>query len=495
MSLHFRILLLTLGLCLLAVVGAVWAIAHGPHSPGEAVAVVLAFLVLAGAGVAWFLAGVRGALAQLREAAERLQRGEPAALQHTGVPEFDEVAAALNEADARVRESARMLEERVQEATREALAAQARLDQSAKLEALGRLTSGIAHDFNNLLHTLNLGLQVIEQRTQDPQSRRMVEACQRAAFRARALIQQLQSFSKRQPLQLAPVDLADRLLAVEPLLTKALPPDIALHLNVSPDLWAARTDPSQLELALLNLLFNARDAMPNGGRIVVSAYNARNTRLGDMVCIEVADVGSGIDPEVLPKVFDPFFTTKGKGQGTGLGLSQVYHLASGSGGDVEIESAPHVGTVVRLMLPKSQEPPARAARRRALSLLAGPVRVLFVEDDPLVSKVTAAALTGLGFEVIQASTADEALKQLEAGISVQAVFSDIVMPGRMSGVDLAEAVALRWPGLPVVLATGYGERVPSHLRVRLMTKPYLIEEAAQALLEAIAEPPAAQRMP
>src|SRR5690606_28252904 len=192
------------------------------------------------------------------------------------------------------------------------------------------------------------------------------------------------------------------------------------------------------------------------------------------------------DPDVLPHIFDPFFTTKDKKEGAGLGLAQVYNLVSGSGGDVAIESAPHVGTVVRVTLPKSDELPARRAPRPPLASPADRVRVLFVEDDPLVSKVAASALTGLGFDVIHVSNADDALKRLEDGETVEAVFSDIVMPGRMNGLDLVDAVSGRWPALPIVLATGYGEKAPKHLNVRVMTKPYLIEDVAEALHDALA---------
>lgn len=491
MSLRLRILLLTLGLCLLAGIGVAWTLFAPTRTPGEIVTMAAALLVLAGFGAAWFYSSLRRALEQLNEAAARLARGEPVEVPDTGVPELDDVADALRAADARVQESQQALEARVAEATQQALAAQARLDKNAKLEALGRLTRGMAHDFNNLLQTLNMGLQVLDRRVDDPQGRTMIGACQRAVYRARTLILQLQSFSKRQPLQPTSIDLRDLLLQMEPLLAKALPPDIHLHINISPDLWPTRTDPAQLELALLNLLFNARDAMPHGGRIVISAYNARNTKAGDVVCVEVADVGSGIDPDVLPHVFDPFFTTKDKGQGAGLGLSQVYNLASGSGGDVAIESAQDVGTVVRITLAKSTEPPARSAPRRPVPLAKEPVRVLFVEDDPLVTKVAASALTGLGFAVTHVNNADEALKRLEEGEQVDAVFSDIVMPGRMSGLDLVQAIVSRWPALPIVLATGYGEKAPQHLNVQVMSKPYLIEDVAQALHDAMARPSAA----
>lgn len=489
MSLRRRILLLMFAYGALTTVGAIWAIRAAPLDPGPVAAAAGVLILLAGLGTAWCLSGLRRGMVRLDEAAAQLGGSAPLTASSTGVPEFDRAAEALRQADARLRQAQLEAEARASEATREIHAARTQLDQRAKMEAVGQLTRGMAHDFNNLLQTLNMGLQVLDRRVEDPQSRTMIDACLRAAFRARTLIEQLQAFSKRQPLQPVPVDMHDLLLKMEQLLTKALPPNISLHFNLHSDLWPTRTDPGQFELALLNLLFNARDAMPHGGRIVVSAYNARNTEAGDVVCIEVADVGSGIDPAVLPHVFDAFFTTKNKGQGAGLGLAQVYNLASGSGGDVAIESAPQVGTVVRVTLPKADEMPARAAPRTYAPVGSEPIRVLFVEDDPLVSKVAASALTGLGFDVLHVASADEALKQLEDGERIEAVFSDVVMPGRMSGLDLAEQLTRRWPTLPVVLASGYGEKAPPHLNVRVLAKPYLIEDVAQALHDAREQTP------
>lgn len=492
MSLRRRIVLLMFVYVALALAGASWAVLAARIDAGLVVAAAGVLILLTALATAWCLDGLRRGVARLDETVAQLGGRAPPAALSSGVPEFERIADALRQADARLREARQQAEARAAEATREMHAARTQLDQRAKMEAVGQLTRGMAHDFNNLLQTLNMGLQVLDRRVDDPQSRTMIDACLRATFRARALVEHLQAFSKRQPLQPEPVDMHDLLLRMERLLTRALPPNISLHFNLHADLWPANTDPGQFELALLNLLFNARDAMPHGGRIVVSAYNARNTDAGDVVCIEVADVGSGIDPAALPHVFDAFFTTKNKGQGAGLGLAQVYNLASGSGGDVAIESAPQAGTVVRVTLPKADAMPARAAPRLHAPSGDTPVRVLFVEDDPLVSKVAASALTGLGFEVLHAGNADDALKQLEDGVQVDAVFSDILMPGRMSGFDLAEQLTRRWPALPVVLASGYGEEAPPHLNVRVLAKPYLIEDVAQALRDARPRPSAAQ---
>jgi signal transduction histidine kinase/ActR/RegA family two-component response regulator len=372
--------------------------------------------------------------------------------------------------------------------------------QAQKMEAIGQLTGGIAHDFNNLLMVLSGGLDMLE-RANDPARRdRLIQGMRQAATRGEALTRQLLAFSRRMALMPGPVHLHALIEAMRILVTGALREDIRIEISIPEDLWPVLADAAQLELTVLNLAVNARDAMPHGGTLTIEASNARIEETseewpsGDFVQIEVRDTGSGIPPEILDRVFDPFFTTKEVGKGTGLGLSQVYGFTKQSGGRVSIVSRPGEGTSVILHLPRavaplavegSPPPPAREVAWRADRKST----VLLVEDNDEVAELTSEMLQGLGFRARRVASAAAALRLLEEGAAIDLVLSDIVMPG-MSGVELATELRRRHPDLPVILMTGYSEAINDGTAFegfKLLTKPYRIE-TLEAALNAVCAP-------
>ena len=385
------------------------------------------------------------------------------------------------------------LEERVRAEVEERQRAQAALLQAQKVEALGQLTGGVAHDFNNLLQAISGCLHLVERRTAgNAQVKPLLEAGYQAVDRGSKLVQQLLTFARRQQLHPEPVAIRDRVLAMNDLLTRALRADIHLELDFEPGLWTAEVDALQFELALINLTVNARDAMPEGGRLRISAVNERlppghpSGLTGEFVRISVADTGSGMPPAVAARAFDPFFTTKEVGKGTGLGLSQVYGLASQSGGTAWIDTAPGMGTTVTMLLRRTEESVrADAAGSAALSGTARSGRVMLVEDDPIVAATVSASLEEAGYTVLRCPTADAALERL-ATEPVDLVFSDVVMPGEMSGVDLANAVKRRFPTLPVILSTGYSEEVARTPGVQVLGKPYQLSDLVRMVERALA---------
>ena len=369
--------------------------------------------------------------------------------------------------------------------------------QAQKMEAIGQLTGGIAHDFNNLLMVLSGGLDMLE-RAADPSRRdRLIAGMRQAATRGEALTRQLLAFSRRMALIPGPVHLNSLLEAMRILVAGALREDIQIEILIPQDLWPVLADAAQLELAILNLAVNARDAMPHGGTLTITASNAHVAEasgeepFGDFVRIEVRDTGSGIPPEILDRVFDPFFTTKDVGKGTGLGLSQVYGFTKQSGGRVSIQSRPAEGTSIVLHLPRAiaapaEEAPAPLPEREALRPVDSTRTVLLVEDNDGVAALTSEMLQGLGFRARRAASAAAALRLLEEGTAVDLVLSDIVMPG-MSGVELATELRRRRPDLPVILTTGYSDG-KAFEGFKLLTKPYRIETLEAALNAVCASP-------
>ena len=370
------------------------------------------------------------------------------------------------------------------------------LRQSQKMEAIGRLTGGVAHDFNNLLMVASSGLELME-RTDDPVRRKQLkDGIRQAVDRGAGLTRQLLAFSRRSPLNPQVVALAERLEGLRVLLDRSLREDITVEIHVDPAVWPVELDPGQFEVAILNLAVNARDAMPEGGRLILSARNLPGyddgVFSGDYVRLEVRDTGTGMTPETVSRVFEPFFTTKGVGQGTGLGLSQVYGFSRASGGDVRIESRPGEGTTVILLLPRAVGQAAAVAAdapSEPAAKAAGQGLVLLVEDDDGVAAMVMAMLQELGWSAHRAPDAEAALKRLEVGTLYDLVLSDTVMPGPMNGRELAREIARRRPGLPVILTTGYSEAAAAALREgrRLLVKPYTLEALGAELEAALAE--------
>jgi signal transduction histidine kinase/CheY-like chemotaxis protein len=454
------------------------------------VAVGAGVLLALGLGIAlWATSRMLRPVEALRSAAEDLEAGREVVVARTGLAEYDVVGDALTRASEHIRASSQALERRVAQAVAEVEATQARLAQAQKLEAVGRLTGGIAHDFNNLLQTLSTGLHVLDRMVQEQRARPLIAAGLRAVDRAAQLVQQMLSFTRRQPLRRQVVDFRNQLLSMEPLLSRALPAHMTLTTKIAPDLWTIETDPAQLEVAVLNLIFNARDAVGKDGTIEIRARNEEASVApsshGDQVVIEVADNGSGIPAELREKVFEPFFTTKPVGQGTGLGLSQVHGFATESGGSVSLQSEGGHGTVVSIRLPRTSNLLAAEEAGGSVVRLHRSCRLLFVEDDSLVAEVVSSALKGAGFDIVRSRTADEALALLRNGEPFDAVFSDIVMPGSLSGIELAEILRTEQPALPVVLASGYSERAPLHSSVTVLSKPYSIEVLVRTLIESL----------
>jgi PAS domain S-box-containing protein len=351
-----------------------------------------------------------------------------------------------------------------------------RLRQSQKMEALGQLTGGIAHDFNNLL-TVVMGNLDLLKRAREIQRSKLIHNALQAVERARDLTLKLLAFARRQPLRPEPTDVKALIVGMDDMLMQSLRGDIALELELADDLCPVEVDQAQLQVALINLAVNARDAMPRGGTLTVKAENARESedQPFDRVAISVSDTGHGMSEDVLERAFNPFFTTKEVGRGTGLGLAQVYGFAQQSGGTVEIKSEVGSGTTVTLYLPRCQLP-VRAADRRAVERNGRrrPLRLLLVEDNVQVAEVAASILEEHGHTVTTVHGADQALAMLDESQGFDLVFSDLVMPGERDGLDLARTVRTRWPTLPVLLATGYSEAGGRAAKegFPLLAKPY-----------------------
>ena len=406
---------------------------------------------------------------------------------------FDITDAKQAEADlAGVNE---LLAERVQAAVAERDAAQAALFQSQKLEAIGQLTGGVAHDFNNLLTVIIGALDVVERNPDDEVRRqRMIAAALAAAKRGEKLTQHLLAFARRQPLR-PEVCRIDLLIAEsEGLLRRALGDAYGLHLQLGGGVRNALVDSGQFEAALLNLVVNARDATPAGGEVTIETRPVTLTKaVGDLepgqyLRVAVRDTGSGMDAATAARAIEPFFTTKPPGEGTGLGLSQVYGFARQSGGSVDIETRPGQGATVAMLLPIADAADLDAGEA-AIDHVAGqiPSRVLLVEDDPQVAELVDAMLGDLGHTVIRAGGVDEALDQLDRDRTIELVLSDVIMPGGRSGVDLAEHLAQVRPGLPVVLCSGYtgGDQGRAQAGAwPFLSKPFSLDSLARVLTEA-----------
>ncbi|MBV9372497.1 MAG: response regulator [Alphaproteobacteria bacterium] len=372
---------------------------------------------------------------------------------------------------------------------REREQAEEQLRHAQKMEAVGQLTGGIAHDFNNLLTVIQGSADILKRPGLEEAKRiRFAEAIVQTAARAAALTGQLLAFARRQPLKPQVLDINARILGMTELLDRTLGERIGIVTRLSPGLCRVKVDPAQLEAALLNIAVNARDAMPDGGTLTLSTGEAPPLEDGRAaIAVAVADTGTGIDPEVLQRVFEPFFTTKSVGKGTGLGLSQVYGFAAQTGGEVKVASTPGEGTVVTMILPCSDAPPEEEAAPAAASAARRRGRILVVDDNEDVGALAEALCAELGHSVVRARSAEEAL-DLSASGRFDAVFTDVVMPG-MSGIELAERLRERAPGLPVVLTTGFSDRLAEGGAggLPVLYKPYRADALAEAL-EAVLAP-------
>ena len=359
--------------------------------------------------------------------------------------------------------------------------AREQLFRSQKMEALGQLTGGLAHDFNNLLTAIlgacELGLRNIDDKEK---VRRMLEGVRSSAQRGAGLTRQLLAFARAQPLEMKQIDLKQFFADVTTLVRPSLRSNIEVVTEISDQLWPIDADAGALELTVLNLTFNARDAMKEGGKLKISAHNEMlNGRpdglSGGHVALRFTDTGEGMSREVMDRVFEPFFTTKGYGEGTGLGLSQVFGFAKQIGGAITVESQRGKGATFTLYLPASHGVAAEGLNGHSLG------RVLIVEDDTLIAELAAGMLGELGFESTVAHSAREALETLTAGERPKLIFSDIVMPGGISGIELARKVRDRFPELPILLTTGYSEQVAGNHEFPVLQKPYEMDQLASAM--------------
>ena len=425
--------------------------------------------------------------------------------------DFTEVVETRQDLEARVQERTAALEA----SNAQRAKAEAALAQVQRLETVGRLTGGVAHDFNNLLTVIVGGLDMILRRPSDvARVQRMAEAALAAGQRGERLTRQLLAFSRNQELKLETVDLPALITQIEPLIRRAVGEAKTLTVRVDAAAGGADVDPAQFEAALINLVVNAEDATPEGGEIIVEVAAERlaeddvpDVAPGDYVRVSVADSGHGMSPEVLSRVFEPFFRTKEVGKGTGLGLAQVYGFVRQCGGGVTIDSAERRGTRVTLHMPAASGPAtsaeapgeasASADAARAMEALVD-IRILLVEDDPGVRTVAEGLLRDFGCQITVVENAADASALLGHGESFDLLLSDIVMPGGMSGIDLARQAAARAPRLAIVLTTGYaGDRLavaPSDLPWPVIRKPFRADLLAQVLVDALAARKPARRV-
>jgi PAS domain S-box-containing protein len=414
-------------------------------------------------------------------------------------------ALERSRAERALREANALLEQRVQAA----LAARARVEdalrQSQKMEAIGQLTGGIAHDFNNMLQGISSAIQLMDRRIASgraEEAARYVAAAQSGIERAAALTHRLLAFSRRQALAPCRVDVEGLVRGLATMFHQTAGPTIELVLHLADPCWAVECDPNQLENALLNLVINARDAMPDGGTITVEsaqhvldlASGQPGAHPGDYVRLSVCDTGIGMPPDILAHAFEPFFTTKPSGQGTGLGLSQVYGFASQSKGTVRLESAPGAGTSVHLYLPRhlcEPEPQAPSPAENAPIGAGNGATVLLVEDDPRIRDFLAETLNDLGFRVILAETGPAGLEAFRAaGADVDLLIADVGLPGGLNGRQLADACRVDMPALPVLLITGYaGDALEAALPpgTWLLTKPFTLAALVDRLNTMLSE--------
>lgn len=456
-------------------------------------------LILGGFGGAlWISRRISRPIHQLTDIANKLRAGEPVQAGATGMAECDEVALALEDASAAIRQGRGELERRVNEAIIRTREAEQRSSRTQRTAALGRLTGGVAHDFNNLLGVISNSAHLI-QRSPHAESLAMpVGAIMRSVEVGSRLTQHLLRVSGRQPVRPQVLDMPTALGEMKELLATVLGKRMQLQLVVAPDTRTIHVDAAELELAMINIALNARDATNGMGEILLEARNAepyerQDVGPGDYVVITFTDKGAGIPEEVQARVFEPFFTTKEVGKGTGLGLSQVLGFCVQAGGTARIASTPGYGTTVTLLLPASTSAPA--ARPDVVTdpgALAG-ASVLLVEDNEELNRVTASLLRSLSCQVTTAANAEEALKQFGSGAAFDVVLSDVVMPGGMDGQALVRELRRRRPGLPVVLISGYSEALTAESSFPVLRKPASPAQLLDALARAMGKTATAHR--
>ncbi|HET9161293.1 MAG TPA: ATP-binding protein, partial [Caulobacteraceae bacterium] len=446
-------------------------------------------LLLVGGLLSFMLArGTSRAVEKVVDAARQLGAGQAVfiASSGTGMMETDQILEAVATASSELRAREQQLktlnetlEARVEETA-------GKLVQAQKIDTLGQLTGGVAHDFNNLLSPIIGGLDRLQRGgLSEERAQRAISGALESAERAKTLVQRLLAFARRQPLQPIAVDLVRTMTGLKELISSTMGPRVEVVIDVPSGLPAATADPNQLELAILNLVVNARDAMPEGGILSIVARTAvdgapDHLPPGDYVELRIADTGAGMSADVLACAVEPFFSTKGVGRGTGLGLSMVHGLAAQLGGALKLQSEPGRGTVVELWLPASKTA-APSPDASTFEPAAPPTGgVLLVEDDVLVRASTAAMLSDLGYTVVECGSAAEAIVLLEGGVAIDLMVSDHLMPG-MTGAELARTVAKRWPAIGALIISGYANVDEIAPDLPRLIKPFRQADLAAAL--------------
>ncbi|MFD2300526.1 response regulator [Paracidovorax citrulli] len=434
------------------------------------------------------------------------------------------MAVQRRTAERQLRALADTLETKVEERTRELMAAEEALRQAQKMEAVGQLTGGIAHDFNNLLAGIMASLDLLRLRVSQGRvadMERCIDTAHRSAKRAASLTHRLLAFSRRQTLAPVVVDLNQLVADLLELVQRTVGPAITVRFDATAGLWAVRADAGQIENSLLNLCINARDAMPRGGTLRIATANhvaghpgdgqsrrhATELQPGEYVALSVADTGEGMAPEVAERAFEPFFTTKPLGQGTGLGLSMVYGFAQQSGGSARIASVAGQGTTITLWLPRhacsaaelaagtcAEAPPAGQARAPASGAGRAMPSVLVVDDEPAVRSTVAESLREQGYRVLEAEDGPSALEMLREAGPLDLLLTDVGLPGGMNGRQVADAGRVLRPGLPVLFITGYAEQAVIGERdldpgMGVLTKPFALDMLAARVASALAAVP------
>ncbi len=367
----------------------------------------------------------------------------------------------------------------------ELAASQSALHQAQKMEAIGQLTGGVAHDFNNVLQIIGGNLQLIKLLGGiSENAKKRIDIALAGVERGAKLSSHLLAFARRQPLQAVVVNPAQVLLDMDEMMRRVLGPRATIVADIEDGLWSTKVDPSQLNNVILNLAINARDAMADGGTLTIRAVNVPkgSPRLSDLansdyVMIEIADTGCGMPASVRERAFEPFFTTKPTGQGTGLGLSMAYGFIKQSGGEIVIDSEPGQGTSVKIFLTRSDTEPAQADEHAAAPLFGGLETILVVEDEEDVRSSTVELLSALGYQVFEAEDATKAVELIDSGTRIDLVFSDVIMPGKLSSLELSKVVRAKLPQAQILFTSGYAEGVLAHdgrvdAGVNLLQKPY-----------------------
>jgi PAS domain S-box-containing protein len=389
----------------------------------------------------------------------------------------------------------------VEEALRES---ERRLAQSQKMEAVGQLTGGIAHDFNNLLLVITGNLELLEPQLKTDDQRALLKEAQDAAALGSKLTDQLLTFGRRRHMDAHVIQLNELVVNIADMLRRTLGEHVTLSTSLARDAWPTRADPDQFQSAIVNMAVNARDAMPQGGKLVIETRNIvldtdhsdyqSELQPGEYVQLSISDTGVGMEPSIRDRVFEPFFTTKDKGRGTGLGLAMVYGFVKQSGGHVTIYSEPSHGTTMNLYFPRSDLPLAAEHGGQVTADVPAPMReiILVVEDDSRVRQLSIKRLKLIGYEVLEASDGPTALEILKRGEAVDLVFTDLIMPGGLSGRDVAIRAREIKPGIKVLLTSGYAEELVrgddlQRENLRVLRKPYQQADLVNALREVLGD--------